>query len=216
MKPAILMIAAALSSTSVRAQTCAGSLDLGTLGGDFSEASEVSADGDVIVGTASLASGELRAFRWTLGGGMQDLGTLGGHAGSEARGVSADGSVVVGNVGLAPSGEGFRWTAAGGMQGFGGAFPFSVHDVSADGTVIVGRSRRVHLSNHRVAQLVEWPSLQRQLMGTLGGPTSSAEAVNADGTTVVGWAEDASGRPAGPLPVASRTSVLAHPPERPE
>jgi probable HAF family extracellular repeat protein len=52
--------------------------DLGTLGGNESEAYGVSADGAVVVGWADNAAGQWRAFRWTASGGMQDLGTLGG------------------------------------------------------------------------------------------------------------------------------------------
>jgi probable HAF family extracellular repeat protein len=46
--------------------------DLGTLGGDRSEAYGVSADGRVVVGAAD-AAGVWRAFRWTADGGMEDL-----------------------------------------------------------------------------------------------------------------------------------------------
>jgi probable HAF family extracellular repeat protein len=90
--------------------------DLGTLGGDSSWALGVSADGSVVVGWATNAAGQKRAFRWTAARGMQDLGTLGGDE-SAAWGVSADGSVVVGyarNAAGLP--RAFRWTAAGGME----------------------------------------------------------------------------------------------------
>jgi probable HAF family extracellular repeat protein len=52
--------------------------DLGHLGGNWSWAYGVSADGAVVVGRADNAAFYGRAFRWTASGGMQDLGTLGG------------------------------------------------------------------------------------------------------------------------------------------
>jgi probable HAF family extracellular repeat protein len=62
----------------------------------FSNADDVSADGSVLVGRASSASGA-EAFRWTSGGGMVGLGDLpGGGFESTAEAVSADGSTVVG------------------------------------------------------------------------------------------------------------------------
>lgn len=122
MKPALLTITFLLSSPAL-AQTCAGVTDLGTLGGGIAVgvtvAAAVSADGQVVVGTSPLAAGPSRAYRWTVSGGMQDLGTLGWHT-SEAEDVSADGTVVVGTSGN-QSGDrhAFRWTAAGGMQDLG-------------------------------------------------------------------------------------------------
>jgi probable HAF family extracellular repeat protein len=116
--------------------------DLGTLGGDQSEALGVSADGAVVVGWAENAAGRSRAFRWTASGGMQDLGTLGGDW-SEAWGVSADGAVVVGGAQNADWQErAFRWTASGGMQDLGtlGGLASWAYGVSADGSVVVGQS----------------------------------------------------------------------------
>jgi probable HAF family extracellular repeat protein len=89
---------------------------LGTLGGDYSWAFGVSADGSVVVGRAQNAAGRYRAFRWTASGGMEDLGTLGGYQ-SWAYGVSADGSVVVGWAQNAAWQRcAFRWMASGGME----------------------------------------------------------------------------------------------------
>ncbi|KAA0233489.1 MAG: HAF repeat-containing protein, partial [Armatimonadetes bacterium] len=71
-----------------------GMQDLGTLGGTESQANGVSGDGSVVVGWASDALGNLRAFRWTAATGMQYLGTLAAH--SSAYDVSGNGAVIVG------------------------------------------------------------------------------------------------------------------------
>jgi probable HAF family extracellular repeat protein len=76
--------------------------DLGTLGGDESEANGVSADGSVVVGSAYNAAGQWRAFRWTAAGGMEDLNITYAHLltdGSELReayAISPDGRYIVG------------------------------------------------------------------------------------------------------------------------
>jgi probable HAF family extracellular repeat protein len=76
--------------------------NLGTLGGDRSEARGVSADGSVVVGWAENAEGQKRAFRWTAARGMEDLNITYAHLltdGSElwtANDVSPDGRYIVG------------------------------------------------------------------------------------------------------------------------
>jgi probable HAF family extracellular repeat protein len=91
------------------------------VGGIGSEARDVSADGLVVVGFSSTASG-YQAFRWTQQIGMSALGDLpGGRVASTANAVSADGSVIVGDGetfyqdGVAPRSEAFFWTAQTGM-----------------------------------------------------------------------------------------------------
>jgi probable HAF family extracellular repeat protein len=121
--------------------------NLGTLGGGWSEAWGVSADGSVVVGGAYNAAGQLRAFRWTASGGMQDLGTLGGRE-SWAIGVSADGAVVVGwAYNAAGDWHAFRWTASDGMEDLNttyaslltnGSYLRSAFAISPDGRYIVG------------------------------------------------------------------------------
>jgi probable HAF family extracellular repeat protein len=121
--------------------------DLGTLGGTWSEAYGVSADGSVVVGRAANAAGDWHAFRWTASGGMQDLGTLGGGR-SGAYDVSADGTVV---VGYAQNAAGqyppFRWTASGGMEDLNttyaslltnGSVLMEARAISPNGRYIVG------------------------------------------------------------------------------
>jgi probable HAF family extracellular repeat protein len=121
--------------------------DLGTLGGDWSEALGVSADGSVVVGWATNAARQERAFRWTAARGMQNLGTLGGRE-SKALGVSADGSVVVGEAwNAALQWCAFRWTAARGMEDLNityahlltdGSELYRANAISPDGRYIVG------------------------------------------------------------------------------
>jgi probable HAF family extracellular repeat protein len=72
--------------------------DLGTPGGDLSEAYGVSADGSVVVGYAYNAEGERRAFRWTAAGGMEDLNITYAH-------LLTDGSVLLGARAISPDGR---------------------------------------------------------------------------------------------------------------
>jgi uncharacterized membrane protein len=89
--------------------------DLGTLGGDESEAYGVSADGTVVVGGASTPQGSIVPFAGRATGGMQDLGTLGGD---EARLMVFPPTAPWWSAGLQRRGQyrAFRWTAAGGME----------------------------------------------------------------------------------------------------
>ena len=79
-------------------------IDLGTLGGNFSDPAAINSAGDV-VGSAELAHGryeeaDVHAFIWKDGI-MTDLGTLGGHS-SAARAINSAGQVV----GLAENADG--------------------------------------------------------------------------------------------------------------
>jgi probable HAF family extracellular repeat protein len=130
--------------------TSAGGLvGLGDLpgGASRSEANAVSADGSVIVGYDTSASG-IEAFRWTSAGGMVGLGDLpGGIFDSEALAVSADGSIVVGRGD--GSAEPFIWDAVNGMRSLSTVLTDLGLDlsgwdlrtatgISADGSTIVG------------------------------------------------------------------------------
>jgi len=86
--------------------------DLGHLGGEWSWASGVSADGSVVVGEALNAAGYGRAFRWTAAGGMEDLNITYASLltdGSELRAayaISPNGRYIVGRGYNAATG---RW-----------------------------------------------------------------------------------------------------------
>jgi probable HAF family extracellular repeat protein len=129
--------------------------DLGTFfsGSGSSSAIGVNGDGSVVVGYASMPGviPLFHAFRWTPGGGMQDLGTI-GTGSSMANAVSADGAIVVGDAST-PNGRGiaFRWTAATGMADLNallssagvnmtGIVLTSARAISSNGQFIVGYS----------------------------------------------------------------------------
>jgi probable HAF family extracellular repeat protein len=176
--------------------------DLGTLGGTNSVARGASADGAVVVGYSNnTGNTATRAFRWS-GGVMADLGTLGG-IGAIATGVSANGSVVVGNSTIAGNAivHGFRWNG-GAMADLGtlGGTNSYANAVSADGTVVVGSS---DIAGNPAGSAFRWTastgmkSIQGLLTGAgvsmSGWSLTSATAVSADGSVIVGSGTDPSG-----------------------
>jgi len=213
-----------------------GMQNIGYLGGDlrysgyaFSDANDVSADGSVVVGTSSVATGA-HAFRWVqliplaqslnitpvtngIGGVMEDLGTLGGTY-SYANAVNSGGNVVVGvsNTGNNNTNHAFRWTAGGtGMQDLGtlGGANSVANDVSADGSIVVGDSRLSGQSynNHATRWTIDaLGGILVEDLGTLSRADtySSASGVSADGSVIVGSSGDGESN----RPFIYRTSML--------
>ncbi len=134
-----------------------GMQGLGTFPGQlYAQANDVSDDGAVVVGSSGTWSTStgwsyLQAYRWTAGGGMQNLGLLPGGARSEALAVSGDGSIVVGmtlDLSLTTP-RAFAWTQASGivaldayLAGLGvnltGWDLGEVRGISADGQTMFG------------------------------------------------------------------------------
>lgn len=122
-----LALAAALllGAVSVQAQNWS-IVDLGTLGPasdpfGFSTATDINDLGQV-VGQSRNAAGRPRAFLWSLGSGMVDLGDLpGGDDWSIGHAVNASGQVA--GTGLFGTGldsrHAFRWTSGGGLADLG-------------------------------------------------------------------------------------------------
>jgi probable HAF family extracellular repeat protein len=143
--PPFMFVTEAFRWTSVSGMVGLGDLPSGQV---RSEASAVSADGSVVVGYGSSASG-IEAFRWTSAGGMVGLGDLpGGLFNSEALAVSADGSIVVGK-GDGTESKPFIWDATNGMRNLSTVLTDLGLDltgwdlrtatgISADGSTIVG------------------------------------------------------------------------------
>jgi probable HAF family extracellular repeat protein len=168
-----------------RWSTGSGMAGLGYLpGGTNSSAHGVSADGLVIVGTSSSASGN-QAFRWSAGSGMVGLGYLPGDTSSSASGASTDGSVIIGTSSSSAGAQVFRWTAASGMVALGylpgDQFSYG-NAVNADGAVVVGQSFNSYLA-------FRWAGSGIQSL-----PIDGGFGVSADGNTIVGQGEQTDGR----------------------
>lgn len=187
------------ASEAFRWTEAGGMQGLGFLGGNSSHATDVSADGAVVVG---LSGGGL--FRWTAATGMVDLGVpTGFHFGEEA-GVSADGSVVVGSrVDSQGHFEAFRWTEASGPVGLGSLVGFVDSyplDVSGDGSTVVGYG--TFASGQDEAFLWSQSGGMRFLRDVLsndfglnltGWTLNAAGSISADGLTIVGYGRNPSG-----------------------
>jgi uncharacterized membrane protein len=165
-----------------------GLIDLGNhpLGG-ATEATGVSGDGSVIVGSGSVG----QPFIWTASTGMQDFPTVPG-ATQRARptGVSADGQYVVGSNYFLPPirGAAFRWSAGGGFEPVAGPSNSTWQYTTlrsvltnADGSVVVGEDFSGAVSKGFI-----WtPDGAYRTLYV--GQDTSITGVSADGSTIVGW-----------------------------
>ena len=161
-------------------------------GGSSSTGWDVSAAGDVVVGTSDSASGS-RAFRWTALGGMEALGVLpGASSASEAHGVSDDGTVVIGGSTSTTTSEAFRWTSGGGMVGLGelpgGNHLSLAYGISGDGSAVVGYSGSSSAPSWGYEAFLWTSSTGMTGLGDLSGGSLHSEAwgVSADGSAVAG------------------------------
>lgn len=163
----------------------AGSISIGHLHGATSDAvaTGVTTDGLMVVGfDCSGQSGRpCEAFSWTNSTGIVGQGHLsGGGTYSTFAAVSADGSVAVGQSDSSLGQEAVRWTPSSGMEGLG--ILGGAHDVSADGTTIVGHD------SESLGAFVWMESGSFQIPKSLGDGNYSANGVSANGAKVVGRA----------------------------
>jgi probable HAF family extracellular repeat protein len=107
-------------------------------------ASAISGDGSTIMGygwvcpnggTSCTSSDRVKAYRWTVAGKYQILGSNGSSDFFGAGGVSNDGSVIVGEHAIPNKFDAFRWTAAHGMV----RLPMNIASaVTGDGAMVAG------------------------------------------------------------------------------
>jgi probable HAF family extracellular repeat protein len=162
-------------------------VDLGTLAPPNGSSSGNSINATGQVAGLSDSSGGQRAFRYSDGVGLVNLGVLPGQTESAGRGIN-DVGVVVGNSGSRI----FRYTDAGGMADLGlpsGAMSGIAFAINNAGQIAVtaatpsGTTPRAY----RYADATGFLDL-----GTLGGARSQALAINHAGS-VVGFSDSASG-----------------------
>lgn len=165
--------------------------NLGTLGGTFSQGILINERNEV-VGIADLPSGEIRAFLWRQGQGMQSLGTLGG-ANSFATYINDIGDVA-GFSEIRPGSSvvrGFLWTEGRGMRRLG---PFP-GDQSSAAQAVNNRREVVGVSASSEGVLRGFLQVNRggmRPLGTLGGISSVPIDIN-DKTQVVGGSQTVDG-----------------------
>lgn len=179
--------------------------DLGTLGGDWSGARSINSSPrflpclkcETVVGRSVTAGGSELAFMWTLSGGMQDLGTLGGDYSyawsvNDSRQVTGDATTDSGKR------HAFGWSVAGGMVDLGvlggasfGGFGSGGYGVNNAG-LVTGHSTTN--ANARHAFLWSAATGTMEDLGTLGNPSSRSQAFAINGLPqVVGESQTALG-----------------------
>ena len=179
---------------------------LGHLGGAarHSSANAITPDGLTIVGSSDATGGSMAWRRRNAG--LEPLGDLpGGSVDSSASAVSPDGATVVGTGRSASGREAFRWTESGiiGLGDLpGGIFESRAMGVSGDGSIVVGHSSVATTGANTGAAFI-WDAEHgmRSLQGVLtdmgvdltGWHLRGANAISADGTTIVGGAMNPQG-----------------------
>jgi uncharacterized membrane protein len=156
----------------------------------------ISGDGTTVVGCHVNSDGKFNAAKWLGGTSWLDLGTVDGGVScdtflSGSYGINGDGSLAVGLVYLpqiCKAGAG-TWDLINGGPAtalpalFGEATYSRANAVNADGNVIVGWQDQ--LSGERTA--AKWvDGVEEIILTASGGFNGEAQAVSADGQTIVG------------------------------
>jgi probable HAF family extracellular repeat protein len=162
-----------------------------------SAATLVSADGSVVAGSGTINSqsaSEAHGFRWTTTDGMVDVGVLNGSDGTTLSGMSRDGQVLVGTS-LGGVAHAVRYMASSAnLDDLGtlGGTQSSALGVNTDGSVVVGYATDSSgtyqgfrwTSSGGMTSVDQWLRAAGVDLGT--DMPGIAEAVSADGNTVIG------------------------------
>lgn len=158
---------------------------LGVLAGGTSAANATSGDGSVVVGSATNATGDNVAVRWTAGTGLVALPALSGWVSYQASDVSTDGKVIVGLV-TDPNFLIVKWSGTALTPvALSPADGFDNLRVNGDGSVVVGTVS---------STATIWNSAgQKTVLSLLGSTTDvsgwtlrNATGVSDDGKFIVG------------------------------
>ena len=177
-----LVITVNVNQTAYRWTQSGGLQDLGNLGGNWTDASDISYDGSVITGFSRNSTNDPYAFRWDPDSGMVNIGTFY----SFARGISGDGNTITGfETGSAGIYLAFKWTQSGGFQ-FNIAGNFSEGNaVSGDGNFIVGDNGGGAFRFSTAGGLEQLNQIYANLL-TSGSDLYTALGISPDGQFIVG------------------------------
>lgn len=147
--------------------------------------------GIVVVGGVASS-----VFRWTPADGQVVIGGAGWNSAGEVS-ISRDGSSITattaGGDGITRSSRwtgGTSWTQLAGLGGVSGTSESSSYGINADGSLVVG----LGWISAAQAHATTWTSAGPVDLGsTVPNRSSRANAVNGDGTYVVGWQDQATG-----------------------
>lgn len=150
-------------------------LDLGTLGGLFSEATAIN-DAGQVTGVSQTAGSSTEAFIWTKANGMRGIGTLGGGS-SRGTDINAGGEIAGASTDAAGTGKPFFWSPQQGMIGIGeGGFANDLNDKGmVVGVETISGQDRAFAWTRGTGVIY---------LGTFGGASSVAVRVNNRGHVV--------------------------------
>jgi probable HAF family extracellular repeat protein len=174
-------LAAVVAARPTHAQVNYSVTDLGTLGGNSSDAEGINGSGQ-IVGNATTDGGRTEAFLYSNNS-MQSLGILSGFSQSEALSLNNSGYVVGDSFNDNGTLQAFEWSATTGMVALPGAsYSSQAHSINSSGQI----------AGWNGVSAVLFTSTGPQYLGSLQGGYNAAYAIN-DSGQVAGYSDTSSG-----------------------